>query len=90
MIEVKKEDENKFSVNLKEGFVSKDYEVTVDDDYYENLTCKNVSKEELVKNSIKFLLERESKDSILSSFDLKDIPNYFPEYEKIIKQRILK
>ncbi len=90
MIEVKKENENQFKVNLKEGFVSKEYSVTVDDDYYENLTCRNISKEELIRNSIKFLLERESKDSILSSFDLKDIPNYFPEYEKVIQEKSVK
>jgi len=33
-----------------------------------------------------FLLERESKESILSTFDLRVIEKYFPEYEQEIKK----
>ena len=40
---------------------------------------------ELIKKSFEFLLERESKESILSSFDLPVISRYFPEYERVIK-----
>jgi hypothetical protein len=44
----------------------------------------NMSPEDLVKKSFEFLLEREPKESILRSFNLKIISNYFPEYEKEI------
>jgi len=37
--------------------------------------------DELVKASFAFLLERESPEMILRSFDLTDIARYFPEYD---------
>ena len=42
--------------------------------------------EELVRRSFAFLLDRESKDSILRSFSLTDIGHYFPEYERAIRR----
>jgi hypothetical protein len=39
------------------------------------------SAEALVKDSFEFLLERESKESILREFDLSVIKRYFPEYD---------
>jgi predicted Zn-dependent protease len=39
----------------------------------------------LVDRSFRFLLERESPTSILSSFDLMAIGRYFPEYEATIR-----
>jgi hypothetical protein len=41
-----------------------------------------------VRRSFEFLLERESKESILSRFDLSLISRYFPEYEQEIKRRL--
>jgi hypothetical protein len=35
----------------------------------------------LVEAAFRFLLDRESKDSILRSFDLSVIETYFPEFE---------
>jgi hypothetical protein len=35
---------------------------------------------DLVDTSIVFLLEREPKESILRSFELRDIARYFPDY----------
>ena len=43
------------------------------------------SAEELLQESFRFLLERESNSSILSSFDLPLIGRYFPEYEREIR-----
>ena len=61
------------------------YTVTVSDEYYQELTSGKISKEDLIEKSFEFLLERESKESILSSFDLPLINKYFPEYEEEIK-----
>jgi hypothetical protein len=44
--------------------------------------------EELLKESFRFLLEREPNTSILSSFDLPLILRYFPEYEREICARL--
>ncbi len=46
------------------------------------------SAEELLVESFRFLLERESNTSILSSFDLPVIGRYFPEYEQEIRTRL--
>lgn len=44
----------------------------------------NVTPEELLEASFRFLLERESNTSILGEFDLPVIGRYFPEYEREI------
>jgi hypothetical protein len=41
----------------------------------------------LVRRSFEFLLAREPKESILSSFGLSVIGRYFPEYEREIRHR---
>ena len=46
------------------------------------------SVEKLLEESFRFLLERESNTSILSSFDLPLIGRYFPEYEQEIRTRL--
>jgi hypothetical protein len=63
------------------------YQVTLDKEYYMDLTEKGrIVPEEFVKKSFKFLLDRESKDSILRQFDIAEITDFFPEYEKEIKK----
>jgi len=42
------------------------------------------SAEELVRDSFRFLLEREPKESILREFKLSVITRYFPDYERAI------
>ena len=46
------------------------------------------SAEDLLEASFRFLLEREPNTSILTSFDLPLINNYFPEYEQEIRARL--
>jgi hypothetical protein len=43
---------------------------------------------DLVRRSFEFLLRRESKESILSTFDLTVISRYFPDYESEIRRRV--
>ena len=49
---------------------------------------EGLSAQELLEESFRFLLERESNTSILSSFDLPVIDRYFPEYEQEIRTRL--
>jgi len=42
----------------------------------------------LVRETFAFLLERESKESILRRFDLAVVERYFPEYPREIERRI--
>ena len=44
--------------------------------------------ERLIKLSFEFLLEREPKESILSTFTLPMIQHYFPEYPVEIRKRV--
>jgi len=85
MIEVKKKSEQEFVITIKEKNTKTEHAVTVDKEYYQNLTDGKITKEELIKRSFEFLLKRESKESILSEFNLRIIKNYFPEYEEKIK-----
>ncbi|MEA2103589.1 MAG: hypothetical protein U9P79_02965 [Candidatus Cloacimonadota bacterium] len=88
MIEVKKINEQKYMVTIKEENSSSEHLVTLDDEYYRKFADEKISKENLIKRSFEFLLKRESKESILSKFDLKIINNFFPEYENKIKLKI--
>ena len=87
MVTVKPIDHTTFEVTV-EGATTTTHEVTVTPSYYEKLTAKCVSPEVLVEKSFGFLLERESNTSILRSFDLPVIGQYFPEYEKVIKEML--
>jgi len=65
------------------------HQVSLHKDYYMDLTDKEcIVPEEFVKKSFEFLLDRESKDSILQHFDIAQISDFFPEYEKEIKKAL--
>ena len=66
------------------------HKVLVRQETHQRLTGGLKSPEELVRASFEFLLERESKESILKSFDLGEIQKYFPEYEMIISSQLAK
>jgi len=86
MIEVKKKNEQQLLVTIEERGSTTEHAVTLDDAYYQNLTDGKITREELIKKSFEFLLERESKESILSEFNLRVIKNYFPEFEEELKK----
>jgi len=81
MIKVEKKNQQEFIVKVEE----KEYNVGLDDEYWQDLTRGKITKEELVKKSFEFLLEREPKESILSRFNLRIIKQYFPEFEEEIR-----
>ena len=64
--------------------------VTMDREYYEMMSNEIVLPEEFVKKSINFLLKKEDKDSILKEFNIRQISDYFPEYENEIRKDIIK
>ena len=51
---------------------------------YQNFTDGKIAPEELVQCSFEYLLYREPKESILSSFNVSVISHYFPEYAREI------
>jgi hypothetical protein len=53
-----------------------------------SLGCGQVAPEELVRASFEFLLEREPASSILRTFSLNVISQYFPNYPAQICDRL--
>ncbi|MFQ5715428.1 MAG: hypothetical protein ACE5GU_15500 [Candidatus Scalinduaceae bacterium] len=84
MITVQTIDSTTFKVTVEKDTTTT-HTVTVPPSFYKKLTDKYVKPEELVKQSFVFLLERESNTSILRSFNLSIISQYFPEYEETIR-----
>ncbi|MBA7497516.1 hypothetical protein ES704_00244 [subsurface metagenome] len=81
MIKVEKKNQQEFIVKVE----GKEYNVGLDDEYWQDLTGGKITKEELIKKAFEFLLEREPKESILSRFNLRIINQYFPEFEEEIR-----
>ncbi len=66
------------------------HQVAMSKDYYMNMTerGRTIIPEEFIQKSFEFLLDRESRDSILQQFDIAQINDYFPEYETEIKKAL--
>lgn len=71
-----------FAVTLEDGDDTRTYTVTLSEDYYQHLVDESIEPEELIRAAFRFLLDRESKDEILTSFDPTDIKSYFPSFER--------
>jgi len=84
MIKIDKKDENTFQVTIEQNSSTSNHTVTLDDQYHKKLSGGIIPKEELIKKSFEFLLDREPKESIMGSFNLKVISKFFPEYESYI------
>jgi hypothetical protein len=76
----------RFRVTVREGGAGTVHEVTVAAEDLERTGAK--SAEALVERSFEFLLERETKESILRRFELSVIGRYFPEYWDEIGRRV--
>ena len=76
-----------FEVTVDEGVSHTTHRVTVSDDVAAKY-APGQPVERLLEASFEFLLEREPKESILSAFDLPVIERYFPEYPRVVKDKI--
>ena len=77
-----------FDVVVREGKGETRHRVTLNDDDLRRFGGGKVGPAALVKESFRFLLEREPKESILGKFDLPVIARYFPEYPREIATRL--
>ena len=77
---------SRFMVHVREDDSSTDHVVTVSRPDLDRLASSYGSAEEFVAACFTFLLEREPKESILSSFDVSVIGGYFPEFERVISR----
>lgn len=79
--------DNEFRVTVVEGDSQTVHNVTALDEDSRRYGG-DVPAERLIKLSFEFLLEREEKESILTTFDLPIIEHYFPEYPRAIQKRL--
>ena len=61
------------------------HKVTVTDKIHLKLTNNKLTKSQLLEKSFEFLLNREPNTSILFTFEIQVISNYFEEYEDHVR-----
>ena len=88
MISVESIDNNSFTVSVTKDSTT-EHIVLLNDRFHQDVSNNKLTKTELITYSFKFLLERESNQSILKKFNLEIISQYFPEYIDEIKKIIL-
>jgi hypothetical protein len=84
---VRHDEGNAYTVIVDDGRGSTSHQVTVwpsDVARY----APDATPEELLEAAFEFLLERESKESILARFELPVIERYFPEFRDVIAGRL--
>ncbi len=76
----------RFEVVLSDNDTSTKHTVMLDDDFWEKWQDLFEEPTILVKRSFEFLLEHESKQAILATFDLSVIREYFPQYDERLRE----
>lgn len=74
---------DRFAVTIEERGTKSIHEVTATAKHAE-LLCDGCDRSGLVDASMRFLLDREPRGSIMNSFDLDVIATYFPDYPTAI------
>lgn len=74
-----------FLVAIVDDEKTLDFAVSLDEDYYNEVTNEQISPDELITKAFRFLLKREGKNSILRKFNLREIHRYFPDFEEMAK-----
>jgi len=77
-----------FRVQVRKGDREATHQVTVPDRLGDGLELRDHDLERVVRESFRFLLEREPATSILAQFSLSDISRYFPEYPDELERRL--
>ncbi|MBU1202546.1 hypothetical protein KKH39_00650 [Patescibacteria group bacterium] len=75
----------KFDVEIGDDSNRQMYSVVLDRDYYIYLTNEKIPAGQLIQDVFMFLLSHESKEKIISDFDVRQVKDYFPDFEKDIK-----
>ena len=79
-------DGGRFHVVVREGSSATSHDVTISGHDLDRLGAGYGSPEDLIRACFTFLLEREPKESIMSTFDVSVIGGYFPEFERLISR----
>jgi hypothetical protein len=78
---------DEYEVNVS-GSTATTHRVTLQETDRKRLGGEDISAEQVIEESFRFLLEREPNTSILGSFELPVIGKYFPEYRREIRKRL--
>ena len=81
-VEVKQIDHDNFEVTVSSDAVTY-HKVKVSNEAYYRYSLGDVTKAQLVNKAFLFLLRKEANTSILTSFSIEEIENYFPEFKNI-------
>jgi hypothetical protein len=81
------EEESSFSIAIEETGSRSTHQVTLSRSDHRELGVETESAEQFVRRCIEWLLVRESKESILSRFDIREISRYFPRFREEIRKR---
>lgn len=71
-----------FLVRIEDAEGESQHDVTLTREVYDRLTGGKYAPETCVEAALRFLLDREPKESILPRFDIGVISRYFPEFER--------
>jgi hypothetical protein len=85
MIEIRRiteDDSLEFEVVVREGGGETRHHVTMSRETCNRLTVSKHTPERCLEAAFRFLLDRESKESILAHFDVTVISRYFPEFDR--------
>jgi hypothetical protein len=76
-----------FSVAIEEAGSRSTHQVTLSRRDHRELGVETESPDQFVHRCVEWLLERESKESVLSRFDVREISQYFPRFREEIRKR---
>jgi len=77
-----------YGVEVEEGNGITGHKVRVSPAFLDDLLLGGVDGEQIVRETIDFLLEREPATSILPEFTLEDVARYFPEFPEELQRRL--
>lgn len=66
-----------------------EFKVELEPEYYQLLCGGGVTHEWVLVQSFRFLLEQEPVSAILPAFNLRQISDYFPEFEATLQGRLI-
>ena len=81
---IKKINMNQFQVTVTKNTITT-HMVYISDKVHKRFTSDKMTKEQFLKKSFLFLLQRESNTSIMKEFNIEIIAEFFPEFTQIAK-----
>lgn len=87
-IEIIKIGEDTYKIEVSSNGHRTIHEVELSDVYWHQIVGAKIDKEALLKKSFEFLLSKERNEDILIKFPLEKITQYFPDFERDIRDAI--